>query len=193
MKTRILTAALLVCALVIALLVPVTAQSPVSEFDTILLERLIATDSVTVPDLTASGTTTVGTLNVTGNAALSTFTTTGNSNVGGTLSVDDRLALSTGYSLVPGTPISVTSALVITPTSSFQLLEASGNVSSGEISNSCASGQVVTLMNTSNVTITIPDSGDNNLSAAGALGQWDTLTVVCYAVTDWYEIGRSNN
>lgn len=191
MKTRILTAALLVCALVIGMLVPATAQSPVSQFDTILAKQLVTTgDTTTAGDATVAGTLTAGTLNATGNTAMSTFTASGNSNVDGTLAVGGALALSTGYNIVPQTPITVTNAATFTVAGSLQLIQASGTVT--PVLNPGTPGQVVTLLNISNQTITIADTTGQLLSAAGALGQWDTLTLVYYGV-NWIEIARSNN
>lgn len=186
--------AILSAVLLVALLAGgAVAQSPVSQFDTILADRLIATDSVDAADMTVSGTLDAGTLNATGTSALGAADFAGNVTMQAQLSVDGPLVAATQLNLVPGSPISVTAGAIITPTAAFQLLEAAGSLSSGEISNSCSSGQLVTLMNTANVTITIPDSGENILSAAAALGQWDTLTVICYAGTKWFEVARSNN
>lgn len=191
MKLKHLAALLVAAILFVGLLGAATAQSPVSQFDTILAKELVTTgDTTTAGDATVAGTLTAGVLNATGNTAMSTFTASGNSNVDGTLAVGGRLAMATGYNLVPQTPITVTNAAVFTPTGSLQLIQAAGAVT--PVLASGSSGQVLTLLNISNQTITIADTTGQLLSAAGALGQWDTLTLVYYGV-NWIEVARSNN
>lgn len=197
MKTRILTVGILAAVLMLGLLAPATAQSPVSEFDTILADRVVATDNVTAPDVTVSDDLTVtdaatvgGALGVTGATTMAALNATGNATFGGTLAVTGAAAFATKVNIVPQTAITVTNAAVFTPTGSLQLIQAAGGVS--PVLASGSSGQVVTLLNISNQTITIADTTGQLLSAAGALGQWDTLTLVWYG-TSWIELARSNN
>ena len=191
MKIKHLAALLVAVILFVGLLGAATAQSPVSQFDTILAKELVTTgDTTTAGDATVAGTLTAGVLNATGNTAMSTFTASGNSNVDGTLAVDGALALSSGYNLVPQTPITVTNTATFTAGGGVQLIQASGSVT--PVLNPGSQGQVVTLLNISNQTITIADTTGQLLSAAGTLGQWDTLTLYYYG-TSWIEIARSNN
>ena len=197
MRVKHLAALLETAALFVSLLGAATGQSPVSEFDTILLERLIATDSVTAPDMTISDDLRVdgdldayGVLNVVGHTAMSTFETSGNVNVGGTLSVGGALGLSDNVSYIAQTPITVTNAATFTVGGGVQLIQAAGTVT--PVLNGGSQGQMVTLLNISNQTINLADTSGQLFSAAWAGGQWDTLTLYYYG-TSWIEVARSNN
>jgi hypothetical protein len=190
--------ALFSAVLLVALLAGgAVAQSPVSEFDTILAERLILTDSLTVPDATYSDDVRVdgdldayGVLNVVGHTAMSTFEASGNSNVGGTLAVEGAFSASDNVSLIAQSPITVTNTGTFTVGGGVQLIQAAGSVT--PVLNSGVQGQMVTLLNISNQTITLADTTGQLLSANWVGGQWDTLTLYFYGVT-WIEVARSNN
>ena len=115
---------------------------------------------------------------------------TGNVTTDGTFSADGTITTQAGLNLIPGTAISVTDGSTITPTTAIQELTAAGNV--GAALAACGDGQVLVLVNLSNVTITITDTGTIRLAGNAALGQYDTLTVVGSGVT-CLETARANN
>ena len=115
---------------------------------------------------------------------------TGNVTTDGTFSADGSITTQGGLNLIPGAAISVTDGGTITPTTAIQELTAAGNVGAGLAA--CGDGQVLTLVNLSNVTITITDTGTIRLAGNAALGQWDSLTVVGSGVT-CVEVARANN
>lgn len=83
----------------------------------------------------------------------------------------------------------------ITPTSSVVIVVCNDSdgctMTMGE--GSAATGQRVTIVNTSANTANFADSsGVSELAGAFAMGQYDTLSIV-YAGSTWIETGRSNN
>lgn len=93
--------------------------------------------------------------------------------------------------LVPGTTVVVTTDGTITPAASYQPLSSSGNVQTASIAAGTA-GDVLYLINTSNTTITISDTGTLKLGGNRALGQYDTLTLMSDG-TNWIERSFTNN
>lgn len=93
--------------------------------------------------------------------------------------------------LSPTTPISVTQNMTITPRGSYQPLESAGNVGTAAIARGNA-GDVLLLINQTNTTITISDTGTLKLGGNRALGQFDTLTLVSDG-TNWIERAFTNN
>jgi hypothetical protein len=89
------------------------------------------------------------------------------------------------------TAISVTHDAIITPTGSYQQLESAGTVGTSSIAAGSA-GQILVLVNTTNTTITISDTGTLKLSSNAALGQYDSLTLISDG-TNWIEIGEGGN
>lgn len=121
----------------------------------------------------------------------STSATTGNASFAGTVAVNGSdLAVSQMLAIVPQTAISVTNGGIITPTGTIQLLTAAGNVTPTIAAGS--SGDVVTLINTANLTITIVDTTGYLLSGNIVLGQWDSATLVWYG-TSWIQVAESDN
>ncbi len=90
----------------------------------------------------------------------------------------------------PATAISITDGYVLTPTGSYVQLESAGTVtmSLGTVD----AGHQLLLVNTANTTINIEDDGTAKLSAAGALGQHDSLLLISDG-TNWIEVSRSDN
>ena len=88
------------------------------------------------------------------------------------------------------TAITVTNGNAFTPTGTYQPIQAAAEVTP-TITVGTA-GDVVVLINTSANTINIADSGTAKLSAAAALGQYDSLTLWCDG-TNWIEVSRSDN
>lgn len=81
----------------------------------------------------------------------------------------------------------------LTPTGALQLVSSAGNVSiSGGRIAPGSQGQLLTLVNVGSNTITLTET--TGLISAGnvALGTLDTATFV-YRLTNWYQIGASNN
>ena len=93
--------------------------------------------------------------------------------------------------LVPGTTVVVTTDGTITPVASYQPLSSSGNVQTASITAGTA-GDVLYMINTSNTTITISDTGTLKLGGNRALGQYDTLTLISDG-TNWVERSYTNN
>ena len=159
---------------------PALAQSARQQFEWVIAKRLTVDTTAAI-----GGNTTVGGA-LTGAAA----NFTGNVTTDGTLSADGDITGQDGLFLIPGTAISVTDGGTITPTTAVQELTAAGNV--GAALAACADGQVQTLVNLSNVTVTITDTGGIKLAGNAALGQYDSLTVIGSGVT-CIELARANN
>jgi hypothetical protein len=176
---------LIVVLLVAMVVVPVSGQAFANTFDHILTQTLRTTGDATIGDDLAVA----DTLTVTGAAAFN-----GGSNLGATssssLNVSGATSIGTFVSIAPQGAVVVTEGSVITPTGSFQRIEAAGSVT-GSLGVP-QSGQIVTLMNSSANAITIADTTGQVLSANAVLGQWDTLTVIGYG-SAWHELARSNN
>ena len=122
--------------------------------------------------------------------AASTLAVTGNASVAGTLSANGNAALAGKLGLAPQTAIAVTEGSVITLTGALQRLTSAGDVTA--TLGLPGQGEIVTLFNSSNTTITIEDTTGQAFSANAALAQWDTITIFGYG-NSWYEIARSNN
>jgi hypothetical protein len=93
--------------------------------------------------------------------------------------------------LAKGTAISLTMNATLTPNGTYQPLQAAGNVSTASITAGTA-GDVLVLVNESNVTITFTDTGTLKLSGNAALAQYDALTLSSDG-TNWVEIAQADN
>lgn len=93
--------------------------------------------------------------------------------------------------LVPASTVVVTSGGTITPTGSYQPLSSAGTVGTSAIVAGTA-GDLLYLINTSNTTITLTDTGTLKLGGNRALGQYDTLTLQSDG-TNWIERAYTNN
>jgi hypothetical protein len=107
-------------------------------------------------------------------------------------SVGGDLTISGDMNLAAQTVISPTDGGVITPTGSYQRLSSAGTVTPTIATGAAAAGDVVVMVNTTATTINLADSGTAKLSAAAALGQYDTLTLL-FDGTNWIELSRSDN
>lgn len=123
--------------------------------------------------------------------------TSGNANItsGNATLTDGDLTLTNGdaiigdyLKIVPQTTLTVTGTF--TPTGSYQPVIAASVI--GITATVGAAGQTVTIINVGTNAVTLADSGTQKLSAAAALGQYDTLTVRSDG-TNWIEVARSNN
>jgi hypothetical protein len=172
-KRYIVGATAIAAVLFVLLFSPLSAQVR-QPFEWIIAKRLTVN---TIADI--GGATTIGGA-LTGAAAQFT----GNVQVDGVLTGNDD------FYLVPGTSITVADGGTITATTAVQELTAAGAV--GAALGACADGQVLSLVNIVNQTITITDTGTTRLTANAALGQWDTLTVIGNG-TACIEVARANN
>lgn len=168
-------------ALVIALLLGVMALPAAGQASRTRLGWLIV-DKLTVG---SDGATVAGTLAVTGASTMSsTLAVTGDVVTEADVSVGDKL------NMVAQTGIVVTNGAAFAPTGTYQPISAAGEVTPtvtvGE------EGDIVVLINTSAQTINIADTGTTKLTAAAALGQYDTLTLISDG-TNWIELSRTDN
>lgn len=93
--------------------------------------------------------------------------------------------------LTPATSITVTTDAIITPLGSYQPLTSSGTVQTASLATGTA-GDVLTLVNTTNTSIVLTDTGTLKLAGNRTLGQYDTLTLVSDG-TNWIERSFANN
>jgi hypothetical protein len=93
--------------------------------------------------------------------------------------------------LIPASTVVVTTDGTITPAGSYQPISSAGNVQTASIAAGTA-GDILYLINTSNTTITITDTGTLKLGGNRALGQYDTLTLMSDG-TNWVERSYTNN
>lgn len=128
----------------------------------------------------------------------------GNVSSRGTLSSGTSLA--SGTSLTAGTSetigtfvqwtkqnaITVTNSAVFTPTGSYQPIAAASAVTPTLSTSGYAAGTLLALVNTSPVTITIADTGNQVLSSTYGMTGTDTLLLL-FDGTNWVERGRSAN
>jgi len=89
------------------------------------------------------------------------------------------------------TAITVTEGGVVTPTGSYQPLQASGDVS-GTLGVCGTAGREVIFINTVAQTIIITEGGNTVLSGNASLGQYDALTVFCDG-TRWVQIAPESD
>lgn len=93
--------------------------------------------------------------------------------------------------IAPATSITVTTDAIITPLGSYQPLSSAGTVQTASIATGTA-GDLLTLVNNTNTTITLTDTGTLKLGGNRALGQYDTITLISDG-TNWVERSFANN
>jgi hypothetical protein len=109
---------------------------------------------------------------------------------GGVVLLDGDLTVADDIRISAQTAITVTNGNPFTPTGTYQAITAASEVTPTiTVGNA---GDVLVLINTSAQTVNIADTGTAKLSAAAALGQYDTLVLWCDG-TNWIEISRSDN
>lgn len=172
-------ALLLLALLLLATVSPLAAQVR-QPFEWVQAKRLTVDTTAAIGGNTAIG----------GNVTAAAANFTGNVTTDGTFAADGAITGQGGFNLIPGPAITVTDGGTITPTTAIQELTAAGTV--GAALAACGDGQVVTLINLSNQTITITDTGTIHLAGNVALGQYDSLTVVGSGVR-CIEVARANN
>lgn len=117
--------------------------------------------------------------------------------VGDDASIGDDLTVSgntivSGYARVASvTAISITNGCTITPTGTYQPLESAGTVGCGDIVTGTA-GDSLVLINTSDTSITITDTGSLKLGSNRVLAQYDSLELWSDG-TYWIEVGYAEN
>ena len=113
---------------------------------------------------------------------------------GATLEVQEGASFNVygGASLAPAATLTATDGMTVTPSASFHPLGSAGTVTITLGVDGVEDGHVVVLTNTTATTINLADSGTAKLSAAMALGQDDTITLIKQG-TAWLELSRSTN
>jgi len=104
---------------------------------------------------------------------------------------DGDLTVADDLTFAAQTSITVTNGAAFTVTGSYQPISAAGEVTP-TITAGATAGDLVVLVNTSAQTINLADSGTLMLTAAAALGQYDTLTLMSDG-TNWLELSRADN
>lgn len=192
-RRMILLVVALLCALYLGVGLSAQAASPYSElrFLRVLVTLLVDGDATVGDDLTVTDDATVtGDLTVTGTSGFAAVTATSlTASTGLTLSNGD-LTVADDLKIDKQTVITVTNGAAFTVTGTYQPIAAAGAVTPTITMG--AAGDVVVIVNTSNQTITIADTGTTMLSAAWAGTQYDTLTLICDG-TNWLELDRSAN
>jgi len=112
--------------------------------------------------------------------------------VTGDADVSGEVQAGTFLNFTAATSITATNGNPITATASYQPITAAGEVTPTIETSGFTAGDVLTLINTSAQTINIADTGNQVLSAAAALGQYDVLAL-WFDGTRWIEISRSDN
>lgn len=115
----------------------------------------------------------------------------------GAVSASSTLAVGTFQTFTPASAISVTNGVPITATATYQPLQSAGTVTTTvSITNASAAaftaGTRLVLINTSNTSIVIQDTGTTVLSGDITLGQYDTLEL-WFDGSRWVQISTSNN
>ena len=181
------TPVVIAVVLILAFAVGVNAQAVATNFTWVVTKLLTVTDTATF----TSGVNVAGAMTAAGGLNV----TSGGMNVTGgtsstTLSVSSDAALGADLAIAPRTAISVTDGGIITPTGTLQMLESAGNVTATLAAGS--SGQLLTLINTTDTTIVLEDTTGQVFSGNVSLAQWDTANFVFYG-TSWIQTGESNN
>jgi len=182
--------AMIVCALaLLGYKAPLPPSTGVEVAGTTHLSALSTTGDVTVgDDLTVTDDAAVGgALAVTGASTLTGAVTTG-----GALTIGTIATIGTFEKFTACTVISPTDGAVITPTCTYQRFSSAGEVTPTITTTGITTGTLLVLINTTNTTINLADTGTAKLSAAWAGGQYDAL-VLWFDGTNWIEISRSDN
>jgi hypothetical protein len=146
------------------------------------------TEGLTVTD--GGATVTAGGLTVTAGGA--TVTAGGLTVTAGGLTISDGDAvIADDVTITKQSAIAVTDGGYITPTGTYQPLTSAGNVGTSNLAIGTA-GDLLYLVNTSATTITITDTGTIMLEGNAALGQYDTLHLICDG-TNWLQVSKGNN
>jgi hypothetical protein len=151
--------------LLLALTLPASAQSGISNFTHIVTTGYVQSGTYVLGGSYVKATT---------NLESTTFTKVG-----------------TFLRITPATSITVTTDSLITPLGSYQPLTSAGTVQTASIAAGTA-GDLLTLINTTNTSIVFTDTGTLKLGGNRTLGQFDSLMLVSDG-TNWVERAFANN
>lgn len=144
-------------------------------------------------DVMVTGTLTAGTLNGTGALTVGGDITVGDDlAVTGDMAAAEDATVGDAFIITAQTAISVTDGSVITATGSYQPLTSADEVTATIETAGFITGTELILINTTDTTINIADTGTAKLTAAAALGQYDLLSLI-FDGTNWIETGRNDN
>lgn len=111
--------------------------------------------------------------------------------VAGTITQSDGdLIVADDIRVTAQTEISVTNGAAFAPTGTYQPIAAASEVTPTVTVGTA--GNIVVLVNTETNVINLADSGTAKLTAAVALGQYDSITLLSDG-TNWIEISRADN
>lgn len=119
-------------------------------------------------------------------------TVSGDLTLGSDLTTGDNVTVGNILYLAAGTAISLTNGAIITPTHTYQPLDAAPASTVTVTVAAGSSGQALRLLNQGTGTILIQDTGTAKLASDYSLGQYDSLLLISDG-TNWIELGRSNN
>jgi hypothetical protein len=114
--------------------------------------------------------------------------------VSGSLSITEAGTVGTFFNVSAVTAISCTNGGVITMTGTYQPLQSAGTVTPtlSTSATGVTTGTLLCLINTTDTTINLADSGTAKLGGGRALGQYDSLWLI-FDGTNWVEISTTNN
>jgi len=104
---------------------------------------------------------------------------------------DGDLVVADDLRITAQTSITVTNGAAFTPTGTYTPIAAAGEVTP-TITAGATAGNLAIIVNTSDQTVNLADSGTLMLTAAFAMGQYDVLTLLSDG-TNWLEVSRANN
>jgi hypothetical protein len=187
MRNRLITLGVLILAIFLMAFVPVF-QTRIRNLNVSGDLDVDGTSNLDIVDIDGAvdfaTTATVGTgLTVTSGGATVT--------AGGITVTDGDVVVADDLRATAQTSITVTNAAAFTPTGTYQPITAAGEVTP-TITAGATAGDILVLINTSAQIINLADSGTLKLTAAGALNQFDTLTLWSDG-TNWIEISRADN
>lgn len=116
----------------------------------------------------------------------------GAATIGTNLAVGDNATVGNILYLTPGTAISLTNGAIITPTASYQPIDAAPGTTVTPTLAAGSAGQLLRLVNQGTGTILLIDTGTAKLSGDISLGQYDGLLLMSDG-TNWVMLGTSNN
>jgi Flp pilus assembly protein CpaB len=117
----------------------------------------------------------------------------GNLTAGGNVIASGKVKAGTWGQFTRASVITVTNGGTIAPGGSYQPLVATAAAGAAlTVTAGMQQGFVTVLVNESSNTITITDTDPGKLASNVALGQYDSIVLICDG-TNWIELARSNN
>lgn len=184
---RIVTTVTIAIVLMLIVGIAVNAQAIRNTFDWVIANQLTVNNTSALTGDVSMG----DDLTVTDLVLAADVTATDDAVTGDDLTVGDDAAIGSVLRLVAATSITVTQGATLSPTGSYQPITAAGNLSFGAITAGTA-GDVLTVINASNTTITITDTSTLKLSGNLALGQYDSVMLLSDG-TNWVQLATTNN